>query len=38
MQRLGTPRSPNPEKFAAYDRDYRIMVELQRQRAAIRAL
>jgi FGGY-family pentulose kinase len=38
MQRPGTPRSPNPEKYAAYDRDYRIMVELQRQREAIRAL
>jgi FGGY-family pentulose kinase len=38
MQRPGTPRSPNRDKYASYDRDYRIMLELQRQRDVIRAI
>lgn len=38
MQRPGTSRSPNPANYASYDRDYRIMLELQRQRDVIRAI
>lgn len=35
MQQPGRPRAPNPKAAARYERDYRILLEMQRQRQAL---
>ena len=35
MQQPGRPRAPNPKAAARFDRDYRVLLEMQRQRQAL---
>ena len=38
MDQGGTPREPDRRAAAGFDRDYRILVEMQRQRRTIEAM